>query len=266
MSDAEYALCLEEIISFRPEVLWGPTSALMGLADYINRRAALPAACRPRMVNGWSAPVYEHEAEVMARAFCCPVTNIYSAREVGHIAGTCPEGSFHVNQENLIVESVRGHAREVHAGCGELVVTTLDGGPMPFIRYRMGDIGDVRPSACACGRTLQVIENLLGRTGEIFTAKDGRMISPNFWCRMFSSVSGAVRRFQVIYTPSKDLRILIEKDRGYSPDTEGYIRGMVQKNFSGDTGLEIAYVPEIRPMVSGKYQMVVNEAAPGSRG
>ncbi len=145
MSDAEYALCLEEIISFRPEVMWGPTSALVGLADYINRGAALPAACRPRMVNGWSAPVYEHEEAVMARAFCCPVTNIYSAREVGHIAGKCPEGAFHVNQENLIVESVRRHAGEADAGCGELVVTNLDYGPMPFIRYRMGDIGDVQP-------------------------------------------------------------------------------------------------------------------------
>ena len=76
---------------------------------------------------------------------------------------------------------------------------------MPFIRYRMGDIGDVKPSRCQCGRTLQVIENLLGRTGEIFITKDGRMISPNFWCRTFMSgkVSGAIRRFQVVYTRTK---------------------------------------------------------------
>ncbi len=264
MSDTEYAMCMEEIIAFRPEVLWGPTSALVGLAEYINRRAALPAACKPRMVNGWSAPVYDHEAAVISRAFCCPVTNIYSAREVGHIAGKCPEGAFHVNQENLIVESVREHAREATAGYSELVVTNLDCGPMPFIRYRMGDVGDVRPSTCACGRTLQVIVNLLGRTGEVFTTKDGRMIAPNFWCRTFSSVPGAIRRFQVMYTRSKDLRILIEKDKGYSPDVESYIREMVQKNFSSDTALEFEYVSEIRPMVSGKYQMVVNEATPGS--
>jgi phenylacetate-CoA ligase len=260
LSDGDYALCLEAMHAFRPEVLWGPTSALVGLARHITREA--PRLWRPRMVCGWSAPVYDHEKTAMGQAFGCPVTNIYSAREVGHIAALCPAGRLHVNQENLIVESVR----QDDAGPDELVVTNLDCAPMPFIRYRMGDVGEVRSSTCACGRTLQVIDGLLGRTGEIFTAKDGRMIAPNFWCRMFSMVPGAVRRFQVIYTRSRDVRILIEKDQGYAPETERHLRETMRQNFSADTVLDIVYVPEIRPMVSGKYQMIINESASGPGG
>jgi phenylacetate-CoA ligase len=262
LSEREYDLCLEAIASFCPEVLWGPTSALAGLARHINREEG-PLPYRPRMVCGWSEPVYEHEKEVMGRAFGCPVTNIYSAREVGHIAALCPEGAWHVNQENLIVESVREGTDD---GPGELVVSNLDCTPMPFIRYRMGDVGAVRSAACVCGRTLQVIDSLLGRTGEMFTTKSGRVVATNFWCRTVSTVPGAIRRFQVIYTRSRDVRLRIEKDTDYGPDTERYIRETVRRNFSDDTALEFEYVPEIKPMVSGKYQMIINESASGSDG
>ena len=145
---------------------------------------------------------------------------------------------------------------------GEILVTTLDITPMPFIRFRMGDLGEIRRSQCTCGRPLQVLDNILGRTGEIFITKDGRMISPNFWCRTFMSnkISGAVRRFQVIYTKDSDLKITIEKDEGFSNETETYIKETIKKNFSSDTKLQLYYVPIIKPQVSGKYQMVVNEA------
>ena len=87
------------------------------------------------------------------------------------------------------------------------------------------------------------------------------MISPNFWCRTFMSgkISGAVKRFQVIYTKNKDLRIKLEKDKGYSNDTENYLKDMVSKNFTPSTNLTLEFVNKIEPEISGKYLMVVNE-------
>ena len=191
--------------------------------------------------------------------FGCPVTNLYGAREVGHIAAVCPAGSFHINQENLIVESEKTGSGVTEGG--ELLVTNLDRSPMPLIRYRMGDIGEVGDLQCGCGRTLQVLSRLIGRTGDIFITKDGRMISPNFWCRVFMTekLAGQIKRFQVIYTKEKNLRVLVVKGNGYSVETENYIRVVVRDNFSPDTDLEIRCVPEIPPHVSGKYQMVINE-------
>ena len=262
LSDGEYDYCLEAIKEFRPRVMWGFTSALAGLSEYVVRRAKDMGSYRPTVMVGWAAPVYDHERAIMEKAFSCSVSNIYGAREVGHVAGLCPNGSFHINQENLLVETDAPGLDLPSDSPGEILVTTLDLSPMPFIRYRMGDVGEVAPSRCDCGRTLQVIENLLGRTGEIFISKEGRMISPNFWCRTFMSgkISGAVRRFQVIYTKDKNLRIKIEKDAGFSDIAKSHIVEMVKTNFSEKTSLEINYVDRIEPQVSGKYQMVVNEA------
>jgi len=260
LSDKEYAYCIERIRAFPPLSLWGYTSALTGLAEYMKREGVDLSPRTLKLSIGWAAPLYDHEKTVLEDTFRCPATNIYSAREVGHIAAKCPAGSFHINQENLIVESEpSGNGED---GAGELLVTNLDISPMPFLRYRMGDVGSVGNRRCECGRSLQVLSSLVGRTGEIFFTKQGRMISPNFWCRVFMSdrFAGQIRRFQVVYTKEKNLRILVVRGPGYSTEAERYIKDSIGANFSPDTRVDFDYVSEIRPRVSGKYQMVVNEA------
>ncbi len=261
LTDEDYAVCVEKLRSYRPKVLWGFTSAVAGLADYLRRNSIDPSPWGIQLAIGWAAPVYEHERKIIGEVFSCPVSNIYGAREVGHVAGQCPEGSFHINQEHHLVErdgaGSDGNGRET----GEILVTTLDISPMPFIRYRMGDVGRTVESRCGCGRTLPVLSDFLGRTGEIYRTRDGRMISPNFWCRTFMDVrlSDAIKRFQVIYVSDTSLKIKIVKNTAYSGATEKILRDHLRKNFGQDMNFEFVYVPEIRPQLSGKYQMVVNE-------
>ncbi|MDP2646894.1 MAG: hypothetical protein Q8P24_18315, partial [Desulfobacterales bacterium] len=214
LSDDDYEICLKGVLAFQPKVLYGFPAALAGLADYVHRYGINIGAFRPELMIGWAGPVYEHEEKIMKQVFQCPVSNNYGAREVGHVAGRCPHGSMHINQENHIVESIPAYGDDSARETGELLVTPIDASLMPFIRYRMGDMGEVGSSKCECGRTLPVLKNFLGRTGEIFITKDGRMIPPNFWCRFFfvNQFSNAVRRFQVVYKKNKDLKIIIEKD------------------------------------------------------
>lgn len=261
LSEKEYALCMNAILKFRPKVLWGATSALVGLAEYALKHEGRFGSFRPDLVICWSEPLYSHDDEILKMVFLSPVTSIYGSREAGHVAGMCPHGSFHINQEHLLVESERIEGNLTGNGAGEILVTTLDVSPMPFIRYRMGDIGQLTGSRCTCGRSLQVLTNLLGRTGEIFITKEGRMIAPSFWCLIFMSkkISGAVSRFQIIYTKSKDIKIRIEKGEGFADETEAYLKGAMAKNFSTNTKIKLEYVPKIEPQISGKYQMVINE-------
>jgi phenylacetate-CoA ligase len=258
LADRDYAFCLQKLREFRPRVLWGFTSALAGLADFIRRSGEDISTCSPELAIGWAAPVYEHEEKILRDVFHCAVTNIYGAREVGHVAAWCPNHAWHINQEHMLVES-NNDPRD--GELGEIIVTPLDISPMPFIRYRLGDLGRPAPSRCACGRTLQVIEDFLGRTGEIFVTKDGRMIPPNFWCRFFmvDGQSHFVERFQVIYRRPDLISIRIVKRQGFSEGTEKDMKRILRKNFSADVHFEFDYVPRIDAQVSGKYQMVVNE-------
>ncbi len=261
LTDDHYKVCVDRLEVFRPKVLWGFTSAVAGLADFIRRNGIDPFPWGIKLVIGWAAPVYEHERTLLEEVFACPVSNIYGARETGHIAGQCPHGSYHINQEHLLAERYELTGRDVDQEEGEILVTTLDISPMPFIRYRMGDIGKIEASACGCGRSLQVLKDLLGRTGEIFRTRDGHMISPNFWCRTFMNVklSDAIKRFQVIYVSDNAMKIKIVKNKNYGEATESILREHLKKNFPQDMVFTFEYVPEINPQLSGKYQMVVNE-------
>jgi phenylacetate-CoA ligase len=262
LTDRDYAVCVEKLDRFRPRTLWGFTSALAGFADYLHRNGIDPAPWGIRVVVGWAAPVYDHERRILAEVFGCPVSNIYGAREVGHVAGQCPAGSYHINSEHLLVERDEDAEAAVKGGreAGEILVTTLDISPMPFIRYRMGDIGRVATSTCGCGRSLPVLQEFIGRTGEIYRTRDGRMISPNFWCRTFMNVrlAGAIRRFQVVYLNDHAMRIKIVRNGSYTEATERVLADHLRKNFPPDMEVTFEYVPEIPPTISGKYQMVVN--------
>ena len=258
LADEHYALALEKIQKFRPRVLWGFTSALAGLAGYIQRTGENVEAWRPELVIGWAAPVYDHEEELLKRVFGCAVTNIYGARETGHIAGLCPHRSWHINQEHVLVES---NDNDPGAEPGEILVTVLDPSPMPFIRYRLGDLGRPATSDCACGRNLLVLKDFLGRTGEVFVAKNGSMIAPNFWCRFFmvDAQNKAIERFQVIYRQRDLIVIRLVSKQGFSKAAEADMTRTLRKNFSPDINFQFEYVPRIEAQVSGKYQMVINE-------
>jgi phenylacetate-CoA ligase len=252
---------LERILEFKPRVLWGVTTGLTGLAELARTTygAALPH--RPELVVAWAAPLYEHERALLENVFHCPVASIYGTREVGHVAATCPEGSFHVNQESYYVESLGGPD-----GAGELVVTTLQPAPMPFIRYRVGDLGVLGDDQCGCGRGLQVLGDLVGRTGDVFVTLDGRTIAPNYWCRVFMSdeAGRGVEQFQIVYESDRTARVRIVRRPAYTDATEETLRRTIARGFGDALEVTFDYVPAIPPAPNGKYQLVVNRARTGA--
>ena len=252
LTDMHYADIDEALQLFKPTTIWGFTSAAAGLSRWIKEHGQLPFGEGPRLVITWAAPLYEHERELINEAFECPITNIYGMREVGHIGALCPANSMHVFQESHFLET------DIN---GELLVTFLRQTPMPFIRYRTGDIGELAVCKCSCGRTLQIIKEFHGRTGEVFKTEDGRMFSPNFWCRTFMNarLAETVKRFQIVYTQNNTIKIRMILPETNRPNAETLLREIVSKNFGIKTGLQFDYPGEIAPQISGKYQMVINE-------
>lgn len=248
----EYALIIDRLKEFRPQAIWAFTSAVAGLARYMSDNGIRFCNWKPDLVTTWAAPLYDHEREIIERILGCPISNIYGLREVGHIGSTCPEGKLHVFQETHLLETDEN---------GELLVTFLRSSPMPFIRYRTGDLGEISDGGCRCGRTLQLIRYLHGRTGEVYVTPDGRMFSPNFWCRTFmnADLAEAVKRFQIIYAKEKKLRIKLVAAGERRPDIERVLRATVSKNFGSNMTTIFEYVEDIPPQISGKYQMVIIE-------
>jgi phenylacetate-CoA ligase len=252
LSNEHYDLIVDHLSRFRPKVIWAFTSAAAGLARHIREHGQLHPPWAPSLIIPWAAPLYDHEREVIEQAFNCSISNIYGLREVGHIGSTCPAGSLHVFQETHLVERDQQ---------GELIVTFLRPSPMPFIRYRTGDIGELTNEMCPCGRKLQVIKHLHGRTGEIYITPDGKMFSPNFWCRTFMDprLASKVKRFQIIYEKNNRIHIKLVAGHADRIVVENMLRRTIDHNFGERMMARFEYVEDIAPQISGKYQMVIIE-------
>ncbi len=255
LTEADYAYCAGELARFQPKVLWGFTSALTGLSEYLSRHPEAAPKTMPELAVTWAAPLFDYERKTLEDALNCPVTNVYGTRETGHIAAYCERRSLHVNQESLYVETAGTEHFE------ELLATTLTPTPMPFIRYRTGDLAMLSSSRCECGRALQVITKFIGRTGETYVTRDGRMIAPNFWCRTFMDpkLGSAIRRFQVVYRPGDKILIRIVRGPAFTLETEAYLRSTVTRNLFSSASVDFQYPDRIDAQLSGKYQMVINE-------
>ena len=266
LREQDHARSYESIIEFKPKILWGFTSAISELSQYMIDNNLEIGNAAPKAAITWAAPLYDFEKKRIETAFKCKVTNIYGTREVGHIAGLCPGGSMHINQESLYVENKED---DVATDSGrEILCTSLVKVPMPFIKFETGDIGEVVENKCGCGRHSKVINNLLGRTGEVIFDKDGKMIAPNVWCRFFmeGKLASRINRFQIKYKNNKDIEMKIERGKNFNDETNELITKKFYDQFSSDNKLIIKYVDKIEAEKSGKYKMIINELSKTNRG
>jgi phenylacetate-CoA ligase len=101
--------------------------------------------------------------------------DIYGLSEVigPGVAMECREnkGGLHVFDDHFYPEVVDPETGEPTDGLGELVLTTLTKEALPVIRYRTGDVTQLLPGECRCGRTHQRIARFSGRVDDMLVIR-----------------------------------------------------------------------------------------------
>ena len=151
--------------------------------------------------------------EVVIEKLGARIAAVYSCEEIGTIATQCPAtAGYHVVAENALVEIQREDGTAARPGeVGQVVLTGFYNYAMPFIRYAIGDVAIAAEGPCACGRSLPVIAQVLGRTRCAFVFADGTRVWPrgsdalairNFVShREFQMVQVDHRRIEFRYVP-----------------------------------------------------------------
>lgn len=210
----------------------------------------------PKGVITTGEPLYDHQRQLISRAFNCPVFDSYRCREVGPIAQECQEhNGMHINAESLYVEVVPPEEPEKYdAGIGEIVVTDLLNYGMPFIRYSLGDMGAYLEGTCPCGRGLPRIQNLAGRTADQFVSPGGKRVSSgSLVLYLVDEAPGVLGQVQLIQDRPDHLIIRYTPDPPLSKETMQYQQNTVFRLFGEDMRVSFEQVPEIPREKSGKY-------------
>ena len=200
-------------------------------------------------------------------AWGVPVTDVYSAQEVGYIALQCPQGDgYHAQAEHLLVEILDEDGRPCEAGeTGRVVVTTLHNLASPLIRYELGDYA-VAGGRCPCGRGLPLIERVMGRERHMAILPSGERFWPSFPEEDWMSVA-PIRQLQLVQKSVERIEARVAASRPLNRREERRLSDAFGAALGHPFQFDFLYVNEIPRGSNGKFEDFVCEVdRPGSAG
>lgn len=233
----------EQLMIQKPKLIYGFWSQLYTLAEYCRKHRV--TGIRPAVIITTAEMPTAAYQEALRSQFKGKIFDGYGAGGEGfNIAAQCEHGSYHINEELVIVENIKG----------ELLITALDSDAMPLIRYKIGDKASFGKK-CRCGRTLRTLKTIDGRIDDIIRLPNGGMLTVVFFNNIFRK-KPEVRQYKIIQERPDKATIKIVRNPSYTRQTERDILTFI-KNASGKNfEVEIKYVQSIPLEAHGKIKVV----------
>lgn len=249
---------LDRMIRFKPDYLYGYASALYILAKLI-RENHMPFHLSLKGVISTAETLHEYQRKLIEDVFDCPVINEYGARDGGIIAYQCPQGNMHVQAENLWIEilDIRTQQPVQPGQDGMIVITDLNNFVMPRLRYQIGDLGALSSDFCACGIRLPFLQNILGRTEELFVTANGTFVHGHYFHHLARGLE-RIKQFQIIQHDLASVTVkVVPQISGTHEDIIIFADKIKEKMAGAKVDIEI--VEEIPLSASGKVRSVIRE-------
>ena len=247
----------------QPGYLYTYPSLVKELALLCLRRGArLPGLREVRTL----AETVDAEVRALCReAWGVPLTDLYSASEVGYLALQCPlHEHYHVQAEGVLLEVLDEAGSPCAPGqVGRVVVTALHNFAMPLVRYDIQDYAEVG-TPCACGRGLPVLRRILGRVRNMLTTADGRRYWPVFGTRALMDTV-PLRQYQFVQKGFDLVEARIVADAPFTAAQDAAFRERVLSQLPAGMRLQVSYPDRIERSASGKFEEFVSEVSAAPR-
>ena len=175
LSDAALNKVLHKFKRTKFNYINGYTSAIVQFAKFLKRNNIVLKDVCPTLTVCivTSEMLFDDDKKLLETQFNIPIVNEYGAAELGLIAFEDQDDNWIVNTNHLYVEILDNNNQPVPYGQpGKIVVTDLYNRAHPFIRYELGDLGQLSTKS-----TLQrpILESLIGRTSDFISLPSGKI-------------------------------------------------------------------------------------------
>lgn len=238
----------------RPAIIRGFSTPVFEVANYIYGKG-IEVPLKGVITTG--EPLFPKQRQIIEKAFQCKAYDSYRTREAGPVAQQCIElHGLHVNAECLYVEVEAMPGLE--DGTGEIIITDLVNYGMPLIRYSIGDLGKLSSKPCPCGRGLPMIENICGRTADVFFAPNGKRVMPgSLVLYLVDQAPGLLGQVQIIQDGLDHIIIRMTPDPMPSQEIKDYQMKKVKELFGPEMKVSFEIVDSIPRGPSGKYPFTI---------
>jgi len=250
---------IHDIAEYRPDILGGYPESLAALArTYV--QSEWPAIS-PRYVNCGGGMLTQLARGQLHKAFpSVPVQDVYGSTEFNLVAWQCPDTSYyHVCEEGMVLEVLDQDGRPAPIGQrGQLVGTALHSFAMPILRMPLGDMVVRGPESCPCGAGFTTLQEINGRTSELFTLSGGRTIHPFLVLEPLDSLQADwLHRYRLVQIAPDHL--VVELVAQPIPDNRqvALLVESISAPLPADIRVEIRFVEQMPQEESGKFRLSV---------
>jgi len=241
---------------FNPRLILGYPSALFAFAFFLKKNGITDI--KPGAVISTGEKSFSFQKELMADVFGCKVYERYGSNEFGCIAHECKDShGLHIMTDMFYVEILKDNEPVEKGETGEIVVTGLHNYYMPFIRYKIGDMGVLSDAPCSCGRELPLIEEIKGRTFDMIVTPTGKTLGGVFWTFISCAVPG-IKQFKVVQKEKNSIDFVIVPDNDFKNESTKYLEKEIKEKAGKGFHVNFKIVDEIPLAPSGKFRFIVS--------
>jgi phenylacetate-coenzyme A ligase PaaK-like adenylate-forming protein len=194
----------------QPTGLAGYSSSLYELA---HEAKAGRLRIAPKTVGPTAEPLLPEMRKALEAAWGAPVGGTWGISEASAAGQCCMfAGGMHLAEDLMLVEPVDAEGRAVRPGetSAKILLTNFMNPLMPLIRYEITDQVRVLEEPCPCGSVFARVDDVQGRTEDVFRYEGGTSIHPLVFDSPLSRRPEVVD-YQVLQTADgAEIKLLVE--------------------------------------------------------
>ncbi len=242
------------LLHYRPKLLRGHPQAIQKLALLLEEHGL--TGWRPKVVTPTSEALYDFQKKEIERVWSAPVLDHYGLKEHNAFFAQCLQGGYHMFPEYGITEIVDDAGRPVAAGQeGWIVATGLHNYAQPLLRYHTRDRGIAAgEQTCACGRTLPLIQSVVGRIDDCLYTASGKRYSGLAFA--FFDKKG-LQKARLVQRDLETVDVQLVVTSEFNEQARQELLKMLQAKVNNEIQFNFLYQDDIIQDSPGKFKFVV---------
>lgn len=188
------------------------------------------------------------------KVYGCKTFDGWSGVEACALVTECEHGGLHISPDAGLIELLDENMKPVKPGePGNVYCTGFLNYDQPLIRYDIGDTMIASDEICACGRSMPLIKEIIGRHEDVVIGKDGRKM-----VRFHGIFTGlhSVKQAQVVQKSLDE--ILIRFVCTHKDENEKNIMRQRIHSQLGAINVSFEEVDTIEQAANGKFKAVIS--------
>lgn len=249
---------IEQVKKLQPHILAGHPSSFVAMAHTMEKNGITDIHPLKILLGGEVAyPVYR---EYIEKVFQCPTFNKYGAYEMYSIAWECNHHNMHINADSVILEFLKDGEPVSSGERGEIVATNLWNKAMPFIRYKLDDIGIPSDCECVCGRKFPVLQDIEGRADDFIVLPSGKVIPPiQVTAAFFKTIHNHIEQFRVIQDTKSHIYVYIVPQKGFTDTVEKSLLHRIRESLGPSINIDMEKVKHLEQTGRSKFRTIISK-------